>query len=186
MAHSAITYDIVLFKRCMLPPSLSLSSKSVFAFACCCLLGHASASWSVELILNLNSSWTCGLKSVSMYFSNDGVTQQVHMIPGVWVKRINFHSREWRKKGFPIYRKSYKNRRLGLLGSLFGASWQASWTHAPKRLDFGGVWKRPGSPRRPICLQLGGPGPSKIDARTRKSRCPKTICFWHRCARALF
>ena len=23
--------------------------------------------------------WTCGLKSVSMYFSSDGVTQQVHM-----------------------------------------------------------------------------------------------------------
>ena len=65
-------------------------SKSVFAFACCCLLGHASAPWSMALILNLNSSWTCGLKSVSMYFSSDDVSQQVHnMIPGVLVKRIN-------------------------------------------------------------------------------------------------
>ena len=92
MAHSAITY--VLFEWCMLPLSWSLSSKSVFAFACC-FLGHASAPWNMELILNLNSSWACGLKYVSMYFSSDAVTQQVHMIPGVLVKRINFHSRKW-------------------------------------------------------------------------------------------
>ena len=82
----------------MLLLSWSLSSKSVFAFACCFLLGHAFAPRSMEHILNLNSSWTCGLKSVSMYFSSDGVTQQVHMIPGVLVKRINFHSRKRRKK----------------------------------------------------------------------------------------
>ena len=75
--HSAITY--VLFKWCMLPLSWSLSSKSVFAFACYCLLGHASAPWSMELILNLNSSWACGLKYVSMYFSSDGVTEQVQI-----------------------------------------------------------------------------------------------------------
>ena len=42
---------------CLLLLSWSLSSKSVLAFACYCLLGHAFAPWSVELILNLNSSW---------------------------------------------------------------------------------------------------------------------------------
>ena len=52
----------------------------------------------MELILNLNSIWACGLKYVSMYFSSDGVTQQVQMIPGVLAKRINFHSRKWQKK----------------------------------------------------------------------------------------
>ena len=112
MAHSAITY--VLFEWCMLPLSWSLSSKSVFAFACC-FLGHASASWSMELILNLNSSWTCGLKSVSMYFSSDGVTQQVHMVFGVLVKRINFYTRKRRKKA----PKSFENHpKIDVWGSL--------------------------------------------------------------------
>ena len=112
MAHSAITY--VLFEWCMLPLSWSLSPKSVFAFFCYCLLGHASAPWSMELILNLNSSWTCGL-SVSMYFSSDGVTQQVHMVPGVLVKRINFYSRKWRKKA----PKSFENHsKMNVWGSL--------------------------------------------------------------------
>ena len=85
-----------------------------------------------------------------------------------------------KKKRSQILRKSSKIRRLGLLGDIFGASLQASWTHAPQKLDFGDFWERPGSPRRPICVQLGGPRPPKIDARTRKSRCPKITCFWHR------
>ena len=84
------------------------------------------------------------------------------------------------KKGSQILRKSSKNRCLGLLGNHFRASWQASWTHAPKKFDFGGVWKRPGSPRWPIWLQLGRPRPPQIVERTRKSRCQKMTCFWHR------
>ena len=97
--------------------SWSLSSKSVFAFAFYCLLGHGSAPWSMELILNINSSWTCGLKSVSMYFSSDGVTQPVHMILGVLVKRINFTSRKWRKK----VPKSIENPpKIDVWGSLGG------------------------------------------------------------------
>ena len=63
----------------------------LFTWACVCTM------WSMELILNLNSSWTCGL-SVIMYFSSDGVTQQVHMVFGVLVKRINFYTRKRRKK----------------------------------------------------------------------------------------
>ena len=70
----------------------------LFTWACVCTM------WSMELILNLNSSWTCGL-SVIMYFSSDGVTQQVHMVFGVLVKRINFHTRKWRKKA----PKSFEN-----------------------------------------------------------------------------
>ena len=54
----------------------------------------------MALILHLNSTWTRGLKFVSMYFSSDGVTQQVHMIPGVLVKRIDFHSPRLRKNVF--------------------------------------------------------------------------------------
>ena len=92
--HPASTYDI-----CFVFVQMELNFKiSFFAFACCCLLGRQSTPWRMELFLNLNSNRTCGLKSVSMYFSSDGVTQQVHMIPGVLVKRINFHSRKWRKK----------------------------------------------------------------------------------------
>ena len=41
--------------------SWSLSSKLDLAFACFCLLGRAFARSSVELILNLNSSWLYAL-----------------------------------------------------------------------------------------------------------------------------
>ena len=84
------------------------------------------------------------------------------------------------KKGSQILWKPSKNRRLGLLGDFFRIFLRASWTPVPKILDFGDFWERPGVPRRPICLQLGGSRPSKIDAGTRKSRCPKITCFWHR------
>ena len=80
----------------------------LFTWACVCTM------WSMELILNLNSSWTCGL-SVIMYFSSDGVTQQVHMVFGVLVKRINFHTRKWRKKA----PKSFENHpKIDVWGSL--------------------------------------------------------------------
>ena len=42
---------------CLLLLSWSLSSNSVLAVACGCLLGHVFAPCSMELILNLNSSW---------------------------------------------------------------------------------------------------------------------------------
>ena len=42
---------------CLLLLFWSWSSNSVLAFACCSLLGHALAPWSMELILNLDSSW---------------------------------------------------------------------------------------------------------------------------------
>ena len=50
---------------CLLLLSWSLSSKSVLAFACCCLPGHVFASRSTELILNLNSCWLCCLLLLS-------------------------------------------------------------------------------------------------------------------------
>ena len=87
MAHSATTYVLVKFKFEISVCFCSL----LFTWACVCTM------WSMELILNLNSSWTCGL-SVIMYFSSDGVTQQVHMVFGVLVKRIIFYTRKRRKK----------------------------------------------------------------------------------------
>ena len=42
---------------CLVLVSWSLSSQSVLALVCCCLLGHAFAPWSMEFVLNLNSSW---------------------------------------------------------------------------------------------------------------------------------
>ena len=43
--------------------------------------------------------WTCGLKSVSVYFSSDGVTQQIHnMIAGVLVERTYFYRKNNEKK----------------------------------------------------------------------------------------
>ena len=42
---------------CLLLLSWSLSSNSVLAVACGSLLGHVFAPCSMELILNLNSSW---------------------------------------------------------------------------------------------------------------------------------
>ena len=51
---------------CLLLLSWSLSSKSVLAFACCCLPGHVFASRSTELILNLNSCWLCCLLLLSL------------------------------------------------------------------------------------------------------------------------
>ena len=107
----------------------------------------------MELILNLNSSWACGLKYVSMYFSSDGVTQQVHMIPGVLVKRINFHSRNDEKR-LPNPSKILQKSTFGAPWEPFVASWQASWTHAPKRLDCVGFGEGPGRPRQPIWLQF--------------------------------
>ena len=87
-------------------------------------------------------------------------------------------------KGSQIYRTSSENRPLGPpwdpFWIHFGASWEASWAHAPKRLDFGGFGEGPGSPRRPIWLQLGGPRPSKIEARTWKNGCQNVTRFWHR------
>ena len=97
----------------------------LFTWACVCTM------WSMELILNLNSSWTCGL-SVIMYFSSDGVTQQVHMVFGVLVKRINFYTRKRRKKAPKSFENHPKNRRLGLLEDFFRIFLQASSTHVPK------------------------------------------------------
>ena len=102
----------------MLLLSWSLSSKSMFALACCFLFGHAFVPRSMEHIVNSNSSWTCGLKSVSMYFSSDGVTQQVHMIFGVLVKRINFHSRKLRKKAPKSFENPPKIDVWGCLGTI--------------------------------------------------------------------
>ena len=52
--------------------------------------------------------WTCGLKSVTMYFSSDGVTQQVHnMIAGGLVERIL--QKKMTKKDSQIYRKTFEN-----------------------------------------------------------------------------
>ena len=88
------------------------------------------------------------------------------------------------RRCFQIYRKSFENRPLGLPWDLcwthFGASWEASWAHAPKRLDFRGSRDGPGSPKCPTWLQLGSPRPSKIEARTPKNRCWKTSSFQHR------
>ena len=81
----------------------------------------------MELFLNLNSNWTCGLKSVSMYFSSDGVTQQVHMIPRVSVKRIIFHSQSDEKK-FPNSSKIVQKSR-------FGAPWEPFWSLLTSILD---------------------------------------------------
>ena len=88
------------------------------------------------------------------------------------------------RRCFQIYRKSFENRPLGPpcapYWSHFGASWEASWGHAPKRLDFRGSRDGPGSPTLPTWLQLGGPRPSKIDAKTRKTRYKRITRFWHR------
>ena len=117
-------------------------------------------------------------------------TFQVMASLSKYIWYLEFWLREWiftaknNEKSLPnlskILRKSTSGPSLGRSWSHFGASWEASWAHAPKRLDFGGFGEGPGSPRRPIWLQLGGPRPSKIEARTRKNRCQKITCFWHR------
>ena len=126
--------------------------------------------------------WTCGLKSVSMYFSSDGVTQQVHdMIAGVVVPQtINFDG-SWHDRSSQIYRKTWENSALGLpwdsFWSHFGASWGPSWTHAPKRLDFQGFGEGLGSPRQPTWLQLGGPKAPKSRPKPEKTDDEKQHVF---------
>ena len=86
---------------------------------------------------------------------------------------------EYKKDG-----KSFQNRPLGPpwnpCWSHFGASWEASWAHAPKRLNFRGSRDGPGSPKWPTGLQHVGPRPSKKETQTPRNRCWKTSSFQHR------
>ena len=50
---------------------------------------------------------------------------------------------------------------MGCFWSHFGASWEASWTHVPKKLDFEGFGDGPGSPRQQFGFNLEAEDPSK-------------------------
>ena len=123
-----------------------------------------------ELILNFNKSMLARGRTVADRL----IAHILSMKFRISSRGIYFYRKKITKKSSQIYRKTIENWALGLpwdsFWSHFGASWEASWTHAPKRLDFKVFGMGLGSPRQPTWLQLGGqkaprsrPQPQKTD-----------------------
>ena len=105
-------------------------------------------------------------------------TFQVTLAPAVLIEQINLHSPKITRKGYKILEKSSKNRPLGL-------SWGPFWSLLGSILDtcsqkagFWRLWKRPGRPKQPTWLQLGGPRPSKTQSKTWKIDVEKQYVFY--------
>ena len=71
----------------------------------------------------------CGLKSVSMYFSSDGMTQQVRMIPGDWLRKFIFTVKSNEEKVPKSMQALLKIEFLAVLGTLRGSLWSLLGKH---------------------------------------------------------
>ena len=113
-----------------------------------------------------------------MYFSSDGVTQQVHMIFGVLVKRINFHSRKLRKKAPKSFENPLKIDVWGSLGTISEPLDKHLGHMLPKNSILEAFGSVLGAQDGQFGSNLEAQDPPKSLQEHEKGQ--KMTCFWHR------